>query len=66
VHQTIYGAGVMLARRPEPADELRRQVTSPGGTTAAAMQVFEMKDLKRTVQEAVQNAARRSAQLAKS
>jgi pyrroline-5-carboxylate reductase len=31
-HQTIFGAGKMLAQRSEPADELRGQVTSPGGT----------------------------------
>lgn len=31
---TLYGAGCMLHTLPTDADELRRNVTSPGGTTA--------------------------------
>lgn len=64
VHQTIYGGGLMLAKRPESAEELRRQVTSPGGTTAAAMAFFDSQDLKRLIYDAVERAAERSAELA--
>ncbi len=38
--QTVYGAGRMLAETSEPAAELRRRVTSPGGTTEAALRVL--------------------------
>jgi pyrroline-5-carboxylate reductase len=38
--QTVYGAGRMLAETREPAAELRRRVTSPGGTTEAALRVL--------------------------
>lgn len=65
VHQTIYGAGLMLRNRPEPAEELRRQVTSPGGTTAAAIEKFESSGLKSIVEKAVLQAARRSVELSK-
>jgi len=65
VRQTIFGAGSMLRERPEAADELRRQVTSPGGTTAAAVGVFDDKDLKSLVEAAVVSAAVRSAELSR-
>ena len=38
---TCFGAGAMLASSPDEAEELRRRVTSPGGTTEAAMAVLE-------------------------
>lgn len=38
--ETVSGAGEMLHRLPEPASELRANVTSPGGTTAAALDVL--------------------------
>ena len=65
-HQTIYGAGRMLAARQESAEELRRQVTSPNGTTAAAMAVLEKMNFKRLIRQALTAAARRSAELSKS
>ena len=43
VYQTAKGAGVlamMAYARNESPSELRRKVTSPGGTTEAAMRVF--------------------------
>lgn len=39
--QTIAGAGAMLAQSADTAAELRRKVTSPGGTTAAAVAALE-------------------------
>jgi pyrroline-5-carboxylate reductase len=38
--QTVAGAGELLHRSGEPAESLRRKVTSPGGTTAAALAVL--------------------------
>jgi pyrroline-5-carboxylate reductase len=38
--QTVAGAGALLAAAPEDPSVLRRNVTSPGGTTAAAMAVL--------------------------
>lgn len=38
--QTVSGAGEMLHRLDEPAAVLRANVTSPGGTTAAALDVL--------------------------
>lgn len=39
--QTIAGAAGLLERSSESAGELRRRVTSPGGTTAAAIGAFQ-------------------------
>lgn len=38
--ETVSGSGEMLHRFSEPASELRANVTSPGGTTAAALDVL--------------------------
>ncbi len=38
--ETVSGAGEMLHRQGEPASVLRANVTSPGGTTAAALDVL--------------------------
>jgi pyrroline-5-carboxylate reductase len=42
--QTIYGAGKLLHESDEPPSELRRKVTSPGGTTAAGIAALEKHD----------------------
>lgn len=41
---TITGAGALLDADPRPAAELRRDVTSPGGTTEAALKVLTADD----------------------
>ena len=38
--QTVVGAGELLHQSPLEAEELRINVTSPGGTTAAALEVL--------------------------
>lgn len=38
--KTVEGAGELLRRSPEPPEILRKNVTSPGGTTAAALEVL--------------------------
>lgn len=62
---TVTGAGELAFRSSEPAAALRRQVTSPGGTTAAALEVL-MADggLEDLMVRAVAAAADRSRELA--
>jgi pyrroline-5-carboxylate reductase len=62
---TVAGSGELLARSPLTAATLRQNVTSPGGTTAAALEVLMGKDgLERLMTEAVAAATRRSRELA--
>jgi len=61
---TALGAGRMAAEGTEEPATLREQVTSPGGTTAAALAVLDRAGLRGIVATAVAAAARRSAELA--
>jgi pyrroline-5-carboxylate reductase len=64
--QTVYGAASLAAESREDPGGLRRQVTSPNGTTAAALSVLMGEDrLKRLVTEAVEAARLRSVELGK-
>jgi pyrroline-5-carboxylate reductase len=65
VRQTIQGAGQLLAQSHEEAHTLRRRVTSPGGTTEAALQVLEKARVKSIFSKALQRASRRSQELSK-
>ncbi len=62
--ETAYGAGRMARESTESAAVLREQVTSKGGTTAAALQTLEARNVRAIFAEAIAAAARRSAQLA--
>lgn len=64
VAQTLLGAGRMLAEAGEPPAELRRRVTSPGGTTQAALEAFQAGGFEALVARAVHAARARSAELA--
>ncbi|KUO54309.1 MAG: pyrroline-5-carboxylate reductase [Alphaproteobacteria bacterium BRH_c36] len=44
---TVAGSGALLDHSDKPAGELRRNVTSPGGTTAAALDVLMEDDVMR-------------------
>jgi pyrroline-5-carboxylate reductase len=61
--QTVLGAARMLTESGEAPAELRRRVTSPGGTTQAAIETFEAGGLRALVARAVHNAAERGRQL---
>ncbi|MCH8477280.1 MAG: pyrroline-5-carboxylate reductase [Wenzhouxiangella sp.] len=61
--QTAIGAGVMRARSDVDAGELRRRVTSPGGTTAAALARFDEDGLALLVERAVDAAVQRGRKL---
>ncbi|HVI58270.1 MAG TPA: pyrroline-5-carboxylate reductase [Luteimonas sp.] len=63
VLQTVLGAARMLTESGEPPAELRRRVTSPGGTTQAAVETFEAGGLRALVDAAIANAAERGRQL---
>jgi pyrroline-5-carboxylate reductase len=63
VAQTIRGAGHLLTDTDKSPVELRYEVTSPGGTTAAAMHVLEARGFRALVEDAVRAAAQRSSQL---
>ena len=62
---TVAGAGELALRAGEPPAVLRQNVTSPGGTTAAALQLLMAEDgLARLMQRAVEAATRRGRELA--
>jgi pyrroline-5-carboxylate reductase len=62
--QTVAGAGALLGQSPLPAGELRRNVTSPGGTTAAALEILMAENgLKPLLIRAVAKAKQRSIEL---
>lgn len=62
--QTLIGAAGMLAESGKDAKTLRENVTSPNGTTYAALMSFQSKDLNSIVADAMAAAAKRSAELA--
>jgi len=62
--QTAFGAAKMALESREDAATLRRQVTSPGGTTERAIEVFRQEGLEDIVLKALQAAAGRSRELA--
>jgi len=64
VIQTMTGSATMLREIGKKPSELREMVTSPGGTTAAALQVFSNHEFRSIVQEAVEAAIRRAGELA--
>jgi pyrroline-5-carboxylate reductase len=62
---TVAGSGEMLARSPQDPATLRKSVTSPGGTTAAALDILMSKDgLDPVLEKAVASATKRSRELA--
>jgi pyrroline-5-carboxylate reductase len=63
VVQTLRGAGMLLASSEATPAQLRAEVTSPGGTTAAAVHVLEERGFRALVEDAVQAAARRSREM---
>jgi pyrroline-5-carboxylate reductase len=63
VHQTMRGAGELLLTSDKSAFRLRGEVTSPGGTTAAAMHVLEDGGFRALLENAVRSAANRSREL---
>lgn len=63
--QTALGAARMAVAGADGPAELRRQVTSPGGTTEQAVRILEESGLREILARAVQAARRRSEELAR-
>ncbi len=61
--QTLLGAARMLTGSDEAPAELRRRVTSPGGTTQAAIETFEAGGFRDLVAAAITAATRRGGEL---
>ncbi|MGH8461707.1 MAG: pyrroline-5-carboxylate reductase [Stenotrophobium sp.] len=61
--QTFIGAAEMAARSDQDVSSLRVQVTSKGGTTAAALQALETSDIRGIFERALAAAAIRSKEL---
>ncbi len=65
VYQTLLGSAHMLAKSEDSAEALRQKVTSKGGTTQAATDVFMDKDIFGMFLAAMKAARTRAAELAK-
>jgi pyrroline-5-carboxylate reductase len=62
---TVAGAGELVQQSSEPADQLRKNVTSPKGTTLEALNVLMAEDgLQPLMSRAIAAATRRSRELA--
>ena len=61
--QTILGAATLMKDASDPPQELRRKVTSPGGTTQAAIEHMDSRALKSVMTQAIERAASRSREL---
>ncbi|HZK25500.1 MAG TPA: pyrroline-5-carboxylate reductase [Oscillospiraceae bacterium] len=61
--ETVLGAAQMVKATAQHPALLREMVTSPGGTTAAALLALEQGGLRGTLQQAVKAAAERSKEL---
>ncbi|KAL7782935.1 pyrroline-5-carboxylate reductase [Trichoderma ceciliae] len=64
--QTCLGAGQMLVTSSDEPSQLRKNVTSPNGTTHAALQTFESLGFDEVVDKAVKAATSRASELGKS
>ena len=64
--QTAIGVGRMLEAVSESPAELRRRVTSPGGTTAAAIESMSAAGFERIITDAIRAATIRGRELGKS
>ena len=65
VIQTFLGAARLAGASEHSLPDLRKMVTSPGGTTAAGLSIFKESDLKGIIEKAVDAACKRSVELGK-
>jgi pyrroline-5-carboxylate reductase len=66
VTKTALGAATMLVQPQDSPQELRRKVTSPGGTTQAAIEHMEKHQVAQTIVDAIRAAERRGQELSES
>ena len=60
VYQTAFGSGKVLAQSEEDPEDLIERVASKGGTTEAALKVFQKQGIGKIIQDAVKAAYQRS------
>ncbi len=65
IYKTIAGAAAMLEQSDLEADQLRKNVTSPGGTTAAALKQLQDHGVDDVFRSAIRAAVNRGQELAK-
>ncbi|WP_409308006.1 pyrroline-5-carboxylate reductase [Pectobacterium sp. B1J-3] len=66
VQQSASGAAALVEANPDtPLSTLRENVTSKGGTTAAALRVFNERELTQTISDAMQAAVNRAQEMEK-
>ncbi len=65
IAQTLKGSLELLESQKISAEGLRKRVTSKGGTTQAAMDIFNKRKLDKVFQSALQAAAKRAKKLSK-
>jgi len=63
--ETVKGAAALLEQMGEAPEALRKKVTSPGGTTEAAIKVFDDNMVKQNIIKGMLAAANRSRELGK-
>lgn len=63
VRQTLLGAAHMLTETEKSPEQLRREVTSPGGTTEAGLKILQERRTDEAVIECIKAATDRSKQL---
>lgn len=65
ITQTIVGAGEMLKSSRQEPTQLRKNITSPGGTTQAGLETLSRHNVQEAVMACVQRARERSIELGK-
>ena len=65
VRQTAYGSLKLSESSSEEFTQLIGQVSSKGGTTERALEIFDRKDFKRIIKEAIKAAQERSVEISK-
>ena len=63
--ETFFGSAELLRKSTETPEELRKKVTSPGGTTFAALENLEQNDFSGIIEKALFSAEKRSRELGK-
>ncbi|MFP3340638.1 pyrroline-5-carboxylate reductase dimerization domain-containing protein, partial [Micrococcus sp. SIMBA_131] len=59
----IHGAAMMLRQTKQPAELLRKKITSPGGTTQAGIATLKEYDYEEALLSCITDATNRSQQL---
>ncbi|MGE0268979.1 MAG: pyrroline-5-carboxylate reductase [Candidatus Omnitrophota bacterium] len=65
VLETIKGSVNLLEKQKESADVLKKRVTSKGGTTQAALTVFEQENIDKIFKKALKSAKQRAGELSR-